>query len=196
MTTRRHSAGRRRAGCHCWLVQQCAAAMRTVTRHCWTSQQWHAIRRPGLSNVLLCGVAPAVVAASWLCLPTRADEPAAGEPSPEFINPLSVNANCYICHTTFVGEPISKVHFKQKVTCIKCHGVSAGHANDEDIGATKPDVVFARHQVDKMCIECHETHDVAARDVLARFVERKLTDRAAVCTDCHGHHKIERSDDQ
>jgi len=113
------------------------------------------------------------------------------ESSGETIDPLSVNANCYLCHIPFVREEISKVHFAEKITCIKCHGLSAAHANDEDIGATKPDITYGQDQVDKMCRECHETHDTPARAVIARFSQRKLSDAAAVCTDCHGHHRIE-----
>ena len=71
-------------------------------------------------------------------------------------NPLSVNAGCYVCHMTFVSEELSKTHLKAKVTCVKCHGVSAGHANDEDMGATAPDVTFERDQVERMCLECHK----------------------------------------
>jgi hypothetical protein len=113
------------------------------------------------------------------------------ESSGETMDPLSVNANCCLCHIPFVREEISRVHFDEKITCIECHGLSAAHANDENVGATKPDVTYERDQVDKMCRECHETHDVPARDVLVRFSQRKLTQTAAVCTDCHGHHRIE-----
>jgi hypothetical protein len=121
----------------------------------------------------------------------KSAESEGAESSGETIDPLSVNATCYVCHIPFVREEISKVHFAEEITCIKCHGLSAAHANDEDVGATKPDITYARDQVDKMCRECHETHDVPAADVVARFAERKLTQTAAVCTDCHGHHRIE-----
>jgi len=104
---------------------------------------------------------------------------------------MSVNATCYVCHMTFVREEISKVHFKEKVTCIKCHGLSAGHANDEHVGATKPDKLYKRHQIDAMCAECHEDHDAPAVEVIARFLECKPNQSPAVCTDCHGKHKIE-----
>lgn len=151
---------------------------------------------PGTAALLLLAAAPLVRVWS----DDGGSSPAAGaaEPSAKAeltIDPLSVNASCYVCHVTFVREEISRVHFAEEVTCVKCHGVSANHANDEDIGATKPDVTFTRAQVDKMCRECHKGHDVPARDVLARFVERELTDRAAVCTDCHGHHQIELPDE-
>jgi len=116
--------------------------------------------------------------------------------SDEKIDPLSVNATCYVCHMTFVREKISKTHFKAKVTCVKCHGLSAGHANDEDVGATKPDIVYKRHQVDAMCSECHEDHDVPAKEVIGRFIERKPTERPVVCTDCHGTHKIKPQEEK
>ena len=142
-----------------------------------------------------------VVAVAGICVfgvslaafepPGESDAPAekAGEAG-EKIDPLSANANCYVCHMTFVREPISKVHFKAKVNCIKCHGLSAAHANDEDIGATKPDVMYKRGQVDAMCRKCHEEHDVPAAEVVGRFIERKPDRSPAVCTDCHGQHKI------
>lgn len=108
-----------------------------------------------------------------------------------FIDPMGPNAACYVCHQTFIFEPISVVHKAEKVTCIKCHGLSAAHANDEHIGATPPDVRYPRDKIDAACAECHKDHDVPAAEVLGRFVERKLTPRhAPVCTDCHGRHRI------
>jgi len=139
------------------------------------------------------------------CAAPRGSDPAAGGESapaeagdsPERIDPMSVNATCYVCHMTFIREEISKTHFKEKVTCIKCHGLSADHANDEDIGATKPDVMYKRDQVDAMCSECHQEHDAPAVEVIARFVERKLSPQSpAICTDCHGEHKIAEAEEK
>jgi hypothetical protein len=131
----------------------------------------------------------------------QATDAAAGQPrdasdesgdSPQ-IDPMSVNAACYVCHMTFIREELSKQHLPEKITCIDCHGLSAAHANDENIGATPPDVVFKRDQVDASCEECHEEHDVPATKVVARFIQRKLADPRPICTDCHGTHKIERA---
>jgi hypothetical protein len=119
--------------------------------------------------------------------PAKADAPA-----PQ-IDPMSANAACYVCHMTFITEELSRVHLKEKVDCIKCHGLSAKHANDENVGATKPDKTFKHDQIDKMCAECHDEHDAPARAVVARFLERKLTAKTTACTDCHGTHKIERA---
>ncbi|MBN2476862.1 MAG: cytochrome c3 family protein [Pirellulales bacterium] len=121
----------------------------------------------------------------------------AAEESGEETSPFSANAACYVCHIPFVREELGKVHLKAKVPCIECHGLSAAHANDEDIGATPPDVVFQRKQIDASCVKCHETHDAPARQVIARYQERKLSSESpAVCTDCHGSHKIEQPAEQ
>ena len=106
-------------------------------------------------------------------------------------DPLGPNGACYVCHMTLVREELSKMHLAAKVTCIKCHGLSAKHANDENIGATKPDRTYARLRVNSMCRRCHKTHDVPAEAVIACWVERKLTESPPVCTDCHGEHGME-----
>lgn len=98
---------------------------------------------------------------------------------------LGANAACYVCHMTFVKEQLSKDHLAAKVTCVKCHGLSAGHANDEDIGATPPDITFERSGVEQMCLTCHKKHDISEKDLAAAGPD-------PVCTDCHGTHRIAR----
>jgi hypothetical protein len=108
--------------------------------------------------------------------------------------PLNANAACYVCHIPFMREDLSTVHLAETIGCIACHGVSAGHANDEEIGATPPDVTFTRNQIDDFCGTCHETHDVPPELVVGRWIERELRPgAAAVCTDCHGSHRIARA---
>lgn len=120
---------------------------------------------------------------------------AAAQRDDEATNPLGPNAACYVCHMTFVREELSKTHLKAKVTCTKCHGVSAGHANDEDIGATKPDRTYERDKVNRMCRKCHKTHDVPPEAVIARWLERELAQSPVVCTDCHGAHTIGKTEE-
>jgi len=110
---------------------------------------------------------------------------------------LGANAGCYVCHMTFVKETLSKVHLAAKIGCTRCHGTSAAHANDEDIGATKPDIVIKRNQVNTSCRICHKTHDVRPETVVARWRERHGSKPPAsqpsatiTCTDCHGNHRI------
>jgi hypothetical protein len=108
---------------------------------------------------------------------------------------MVANAGCYVCHTTFVHEELSKVHLDAGTKCVDCHGLSAGHANDEDIGATPPDVKYARNEIDAACRKCHKGHKVAARTVIARWIERRPP-APAVCTDCHGTHRIADADEE
>ena len=167
-----------------------------VTRrhHEWLDHKWLAI---ALSVTLATSVAFVLLHAPH-CVQADGSSDATGSDakSTEKIDPMSVNATCYICHMTFVREPISRIHFKAKVTCIKCHGLSSDHANDEDVGATKPDNIFKREKINAMCVECHKNHDVPAGEVIARFLQRKPTQSPLVCSDCHGQHRIEPPEEE
>ena len=114
------------------------------------------------------------------------------EEEEEFLDPMGPNAACYVCHMTFIFEELSKIHLKEKVTCVECHGTSAAHANDEDIGATKPDRTYKRSQVSPACRKCHEEHVAKPEKVIARWIEIGAPKQKPVCTDCHGTHRIER----
>lgn len=108
-----------------------------------------------------------------------------GEPGGE-VDALGANAACYVCHMGFVKEQISKVHLSEDIGCIDCHGLSAPHANDENIGATPPDIMFERDEVDTMCLKCHSRHKISAEE-LAKYQSHP------VCTDCHGSHWLDNS---
>ena len=108
-----------------------------------------------------------------------------GEPDGE-VDALGTNAACYVCHMGFVKEQISKVHLSEDIGCIHCHGISAPHANDENIGATPPDMTFERGEVDTMCLKCHSRHEISAEE-LAKYQSHP------VCTDCHGSHRLDNS---
>jgi predicted CXXCH cytochrome family protein len=133
------------------------------------------------------GIGPAlvfgVISAGLLILVYSCGSPRTDSPDGE-VDALGPNAACYVCHIGFVKEKISKVHLSEDVTCIHCHGLSAPHANDEDIGATPPDVTFKHDEVDTMCLECHERHKISAGQ-LARY------ESYPVCTDCHGNHRLD-----
>jgi len=132
-----------------------------------------------------------------------ADNTADEESDAGYLDPLGPNAACYVCHMTFVDEPLAVVHLRAKITCIDCHGTSQGHANDEKIGATKPDIVIKRSQLNRACRKCHEGHDVRPEEVIARWIKRARSRRArtagkplqppVVCTDCHGSHRVSRA---
>ncbi|MBN1342263.1 MAG: cytochrome c3 family protein [Phycisphaerae bacterium] len=107
-------------------------------------------------------------------------------------NPLGNNAGCCVCHIPFAKEPLSKTHLKRDITCAKCHGPSIGHANDEKIGATKPDVVIKHEDVPKFCRTCHKVADNHPEKKVLGAVLRKAPEPGQVCTDCHGKHRIKQ----
>ena len=63
------------------------------------------------------------------------------------------------------------VHAKENVGCVKCHGVSLAHRNDED-NVTAPDKMYAPARIDNACRQCHEEHDASPRKVIAMFQAR------------------------
>lgn len=115
---------------------------------------------------------------------------------------VAPNDMCHVCHIPFSEEPLAVVHDKAEVWCIECHGPSAEHMQDEDIGATPPEVAYKKNQVDPMCSKCHkpEKHsEVNARVRAGRLAESKKAQEeikgrrvevTGVCTDCHGRHWI------
>ncbi len=124
------------------------------------------------------------------CHPDDRQPAAGGEGAEQQHNPHAANAGCYVCHMTFVKEPLSVTHLKAKVSCARCHGPSLAHANDEDIGATKPDKVFKHEQVPAFCRGCHKLPENHPEKIILGIVKRKKPEPGTVCTDCHGKHKI------
>ena len=96
-------------------------------------------------------------------------------------NPL---AGCQLCHVDVEDEYTPSRHFKEKIACTKCHGRSEGHLADEN-NEVKPDEVFAREDVDRLCSECHECSREPANDPPVESAAQRR-----VCTDCHGSHEL------
>jgi hypothetical protein len=99
-------------------------------------------------------------------------------------NPL---AGCQLCHVDVEDEYVKSRHFRGNVACAKCHGPSKKHAADEN-NEVKPDEVFARTDVDRLCGRCH----TCSRKVPPAWL-RFLRGRRQVCTECHGAHGFARS---
>jgi len=94
-------------------------------------------------------------------------------------NPL---AGCSLCHVDVEDEYVGTAHFKERVGCKTCHGPSKGHLADEN-NEVKPDEMFARKDVDRLCAECHECDRPEATKTPKGKDQKPL-----VCIDCHGHH--------
>lgn len=125
-------------------------------------------------------------------------------PAPAAGGQAEVKSNdpCYICHMPFIKEGLATVHAKAKVWCGTCHGPSTRHMEDENIGATPPDVVYKKGQIDRMCGRCHKPKKHPKLDAKTRSqrsaegkkAQREIKGRkikvSGVCTDCHGRHWI------
>jgi len=106
--------------------------------------------------------------------------------------PLADNTACYCCHANYEKEPFVVCHAEANVACVKCHGQSYDHRNDED-NITPPDRMYPAEAIEKNCKDCHDKHDAKAVDVVARWQQRcstKTDPSTIVCTDCHGQHRL------
>jgi len=99
--------------------------------------------------------------------------------SPADENPL---AGCTMCHIDVEDEFVGGVHYKEKVGCAKCHGKSEGHVADEN-NEVKPEELFARKDVDRLCDVCHECPRPEEAKPAAEQPRK-------VCTDCHAAHEF------
>ncbi len=102
------------------------------------------------------------------------------------------NVACFVCHANYRGEFLASRHAAADIGCSQCHGESLAHKNDEN-NTTPPQVMYSAEKIDPFCRGCHGTHDVLARQVIARWVQRRLDKsdpERIVCTDCHGEHRV------
>jgi hypothetical protein len=102
------------------------------------------------------------------------------------------NGACYVCHANYETESLVVSHGKEEIGCVDCHGQSAEHRNDED-NITPPDIMYPQDQIDKMCSQCHETHNAPGRNVVGRWLQRcpeKANPDDLICTDCHYEHRL------
>ena len=95
------------------------------------------------------------------------------------VNPL---AGCDLCHIDVTDEYVGSIHDVEKVGCVECHGPSEGHVADEN-NEVKPDQLFAREDVDRLCGTCHECDRPTEPEPAAESGRK-------VCIDCHGPHDL------
>jgi len=156
------------------------------------------MRKP-VPTVLLWAV-PTVLLTASLCLVASgilwAGPPAGGsglaaaavgqalalQASAEPVEPAD-NSYCLVCHTNYEEEKLTKRHQLHGVGCEKCHGPSVKHSGDED-GLTPPDIMYAKANVNAMCMKCHAGEKMAAADGHQDvFVNGGVEGN---CSDCHG----------
>jgi hypothetical protein len=96
-------------------------------------------------------------------------------------NPM---AGCTLCHVDIGDLFAGSKHESAAIGCTTCHGPSKGHVADEN-NDVKPDEMFARNDVDRICGTCHE----CTRRIPAGW-ENLPVEQRQVCTECHGSHKL------
>ena len=119
--------------------------------------------------------------------PEEEEEKSAAE-----IKALTESQACFVCHVNYQEEPLAVGHAKMGFSCVTCHGDSFAHRNDEN-NTTPPDRMVPADHIEKMCKECHLTHDAPAIKVIARWQKRcvhKTDPKTILCTDCHGQHRL------
>ncbi|HIJ52514.1 MAG TPA: DUF1080 domain-containing protein [Planctomycetes bacterium] len=119
------------------------------------------------------------------------------------------NSKCYVCHPILKTEDISTDHLDIGITCDECHGPSIEHMHDEML-MTKPDLLFGRAEVERMCSNptCHKPggdryvygeqdhkDQAAIKAFYKKWLHRvrpngRFISTSSVCTDCHGTHNI------
>lgn len=122
------------------------------------------------------------------------DEP---DQSPDATQAGADNSRCHVCHLSFKLEELALVHARANIGCGECHGDCDAHIADESWASggpgTPPGVMYPPERIDPACRQCHKTHNAPAVKVIQRWQERcgQKTDPAhLVCTDCHGHHRV------
>jgi len=87
--------------------------------------------------------------------------------------------SCSMCHVNVEIEILKAKtkHMKAGVDCVKCHGWSIGHIQDE-INEVKPDRVITKTTMNSFCDGCHDSSASHDERILSRMV----------CTDCHDAH--------
>ncbi len=151
----------------------------------------------GPTSVLLTGAAEAAPPPLIINKdkPLLLEEPKPAEPddpwaAPE--GPVADNQACFVCHENYKEEPMAADHAKVNVGCVKCHGESLEHRDDED-NITPPDIMYPPEKIEPSCVKCHKTHLSPPGELIARWQERcpaKTDPKTIVCTDCHGQHRL------
>jgi len=101
--------------------------------------------------------------------------------------PTADNSRCHVCHINYSDEVLAVTHARANISCEQCHGSSDAHCGDED-NITPPDNMFPPEKIRPFCMGCHtkEKIDIAVH----KTVLAKTDHKEAVCTNCHGEHRL------
>jgi hypothetical protein len=136
---------------------------------------------PAIVFALLAGVALGL-ASCWPAKEDRKRREAAAQ---------DLNNLCLQCHADFEEEELATKHQEHGVTCVRCHGPSKAHMDDE-VRATPPDAIFRGPAMRVFCFTCHDAVKHAKEKKHTEEAEKAKKDGRPerTCTACHGEHKL------
>jgi len=100
---------------------------------------------------------------------------------------------CYECHIDFKGEGLTTTHQRAGVTCVRCHGQSKPHMEDE-VRKTPPDALFRGPATKVFCLTCHLADYAREKLHAPEEARAKAGGKPRSCTECHGEHRIVRAE--
>jgi hypothetical protein len=113
----------------------------------------------------------------------------------------SVN-NCELCHSDLKVEFLPSVHAREGISCVDCHGGNPAMDNEKGAHAGAFRSWMDRKQIPNACASCHSdesrmkayglpTDQLALYHTSVHGKRLAAGDLAvAVCTDCHGVHRV------
>jgi len=98
------------------------------------------------------------------------------------------NKTCFECHMDFKDEGMTVEHQAAGVSCVRCHGKSMPHMEDE-ARMTPPEVIFKGQAMRTFCLTCHD-RAAHAKATPLHAAEMAKNDKRKTCTACHFDHKL------
>jgi len=109
-------------------------------------------------------------------LPGRPDSASPAPPAP------ANNQYCLDCHLNYGFDPFAEGHRIAGFGCVRCHGASIPHSEDES-GKVPPDRMYPSAEINDSCLPCHKNEELPA--------DCKLSEELKVCMDCHNTHRLD-----
>src|SRR5574341_2602312 len=114
---------------------------------------------------------------------------------------------CEVCHSNVKVEFVESVHAREDISCVSCHGGDSS-ADEEQVAHSRNfRCLTDRKQIPYECAACHSdsakmkayalpTDQLALYQTSVHGKRLAAGDtRVAVCTDCHGVHRILPAED-
>lgn len=157
------------------------------------------VRRRALLSIVAVGLLGLGFVSVLVSTPRAQEQPTQAQQAQE---------SCLICHSDIKVEHQAGIHASYGIGCVDCHG---GDPSKVDLSAMAEEAGFRgtpkREEIPKLCASCHaDVERMRPYGIPTDQYAEYLTSRhglrlaqgdtkVAVCTDCHGVHKILPADD-